>query len=84
MLEQAAREPSPNVVRRSAMASGQSLQNAVFSAMVGLGCWGLACFFVFFYNEEPNHYLYGGLMAVTAIIWSIIATRRWSMYRQRA
>lgn len=61
---------------------GQSMQNLVFSAMVGLGCWGLACFFIFFYGEDSNHYLYGGMMAVTAFIWSYIAVRRWSLYRQ--
>lgn len=62
---------------------GQSLQNVVFSAMVGLGCWGMAFFFAFLY-ADPNHYLYGGIMALTALGWSIIATRRWSTYRQRA
>lgn len=61
---------------------GQSLQNVVFSAMVGLGCWGMAFFFAFLY-ADPNHYLYGGIMALTALGWSIIAARRWSTYRQR-
>lgn len=83
--EQAAPEMPVRATRRPVIPmGGQSLQNVAFSVMVGLGCWGLACFFVFFYSEEPNHYLYGGIMAVTALIWSIIAVRRWSVYQQRA
>jgi len=56
----------------------------VFSVMVALGCWGFAIFCFFYFAVEPNHNLYGGLMAATALIWSIIAARRWSAYRQRA
>jgi hypothetical protein len=83
--EQIARATPARVTRGSVLAmGGQSLQNVVFSAMVGLGCWGMAFFFIFFYSEEPNHYLYGGIMAVTALIWSLIAVRKWSMYQQRA
>lgn len=83
--ESKARELPASATRGAILSvGGQSLQNLVFSAMVSLGCWGMAFFFVFLSNGEPNHDLYGGIMAVTALIWSLIAVRRWSMYRQRA
>ena len=82
--EQVARDLPIRSARGSAIAMrGQSLQNLVFSIMVGLGCWGMAFFFTFLY-ADPNHYLYGGIMALTALGWSIIAARKWSVYRQRA
>lgn len=83
--ESQARELPARAARGSILSvGGQSLQNVVFSVMVSLGCWGMAFFFAFLSNGEPNHELYGGIMAVTALIWSLIAVRRWSMYRQRA
>lgn len=69
---------------RAQLARKPSVQNAVFSTMVALGCLGMAAFFTFFYPEDANHYLYGGVMAVTAVGWLVIATRRWSVYRRRA
>ncbi|MGH2482330.1 MAG: hypothetical protein ACRDHW_22000 [Ktedonobacteraceae bacterium] len=81
---QAARHIPARPARGPLMAIGsQSLQNLVFSAMVGLGCWGMAFFFAFLY-VDPNRYLYGGIMALTALGWSIITARKWSTYRQRA
>jgi len=59
-----------------------SLQNAVFALMVTLGCLGLAVFFTFFYPEDQNHYLYGGIAGLTALGWLVISVRRWSSYRQ--
>jgi hypothetical protein len=59
-----------------------SLQNAVFALMATLGFVGFAIFFTFFYSEDANHYLYGGVMGLTALGWLFIATRRWSTYRQ--
>ncbi|HVU66001.1 MAG TPA: hypothetical protein VHD63_02680 [Ktedonobacteraceae bacterium] len=59
-----------------------SLQNTVFSLMVALGCLGLALFFIFFYAEDANHYLYGGIAGLTALGWLVISVRRWSSYRQ--
>jgi hypothetical protein len=60
------------------------MQNIVFALMVTLGCLGMAIFFTFFYSEDANHYIYGGVMGLTAVGWLVIASRRWSSYRQRA
>ncbi len=44
-------------------------RNLLFPAMVALGCWGLAFSFIFLY-DDPNHYLYGGMAALIALLWS--------------
>lgn len=75
-VERAIPAGRPRPVRRP------SIQNAVFSTMVALGCLGMAAFFTFFYPGDANHYLYGGVMAVTAVGWIIITARRWMAYRQ--
>ncbi|HEU5379514.1 MAG TPA: hypothetical protein VFV38_29170 [Ktedonobacteraceae bacterium] len=75
--------PARQVRGSSLSTGGQNLQNLAFSGMVALGCWGMAFFFAFFYTEA-NRYLYGAIMAITALGWSIIVARRWSTYRQRA
>jgi hypothetical protein len=60
-----------------------SMQSMMFSAMVALGFWGFAVFCLFFYPVDPNHYLYGSILALTALGWSLILVRRWSQYRRR-
>lgn len=59
------------------------MQNLVYSAMAALGFWGLTIFCIFFYLADPNHYIYGAIMGLTAVGWSVIAARRWWAYRQR-
>jgi hypothetical protein len=59
------------------------MQNVVFSAMVALGCWGFTIFCLFFYTVDPNHYLYSGILALTALGWSLLLVRRWSQYRRQ-
>jgi hypothetical protein len=44
-------------------------QSLVLPAMVALGCWGMAFSFAYFYND-PNHFLFAGMAAVMALIWS--------------
>lgn len=61
-----------------------SMQNVVFSAMVALGFWGFTVFCLFFYTVDPNHYLYAGILALTALGWSVLLVRRWSQYRRQA
>ncbi len=68
--------------RRASPRRAPRLQNAVFALMATLGFLGFAIFFIFFYSEDTNHYLYGGVMGLTALGWLFIATRRWSAYRQ--
>ncbi len=72
-----------NVQARNFTGSG-GLQGLVFSGMIAIGFWGFAIFCIFFFGSDPNHYLYGGVMALTAIGWSVILVRRWLTYRSRA
>ena len=53
---------------RSATAM-QGTQGLVLSAMVALGCWGLAAYYTFIMNDS-NHFLFGGFAAVLALLWS--------------
>ncbi len=39
------------------------------SALVALGCWGMAISFAFF-SADPNHYLFAGMAALMALMWS--------------
>jgi hypothetical protein len=84
VLENAAGEiQNTRAVRKRALSvGGPSQQNLAFSLMVALGFWGLAVFCVFFFAADPNHYLYGGIMALTAVGWSFLVARKWSAYRQ--
>lgn len=66
-----------------ASAGTVSVQNVAFSAMVALGFWGFTVFCLFFYTVDPNHYLYGGMLALTALGWSWLLARRWSQYRRQ-
>lgn len=72
-----------NGAARRPTGSTGSLQNVIFSGMVALGCLGLAIFFIFFYGEDANHYLYGAVIGLTGVGWLILLWRRWSQYRQR-
>jgi len=54
-------------------------QNLVTAAFVALGCWGFAFSFAFL-TSDPNRYVYGGMAAVLALMWSIlfvVRLRRW-------
>ncbi len=46
-----------------------AFQTLVMPAMVALGCWGMAISFAFF-TTDPNRYLYAGMAAVMALMWS--------------
>jgi hypothetical protein len=82
--ERVEHQASVGFAGRGRVARRASLQSAVFALMVTLGFVGFAVFFTFFYSEDANHFLYGGVMGLTALGWLVIATRRWSSYRQRA
>jgi hypothetical protein len=49
----------------------RNMQGVMMSAMGAIGCWGLACYYVFLMHD-PNHYLFGGMAALLAIIWSFM------------
>ena len=77
------RATAPRAVPYAGLAAGAvSIQNVVFSAMVAVGFWGFTVFCLFFYTVDPNHYLYAGVLALTALGWSILLARRWSQYRR--
>lgn len=80
----AGQEKLPAGVPRRAAQGKPGMQNVLFSAMIALGFWGLAIFCVFFYVADPNHYLYGAIMGLTAVGWTVMVVRRWLTYRQRA
>ena len=44
-------------------------QSLILPSMVALGCWGMAFSFAYFYND-PNHFLFAGMAAVMALLWS--------------
>jgi len=50
-------------------------QNLLTSAFVALGCWGFAFSFAFLTND-PNRYVYGGMAAVLALMWSVLFVMR--------
>jgi hypothetical protein len=52
------------------------------SAMVALGCWGFAYSFAFL--NDPNRYLFVGMAALIALMWSVsffVRLRRWQRRR---
>ena len=60
------------------------MQSVVFAAMLTLGFLGLAIFFTFFYTRDPDHLVYSGVAALTALGWLILLRIRWSRYHQRS
>ncbi len=66
---------------RSPSGGRQRVHNLWMSAMVALGCWGFAITFVFMTND-PNRYLFGGMAALLALMWSVNFVRKWQQRRQ--
>jgi len=67
-------------------ASVRGPQSLIFPAMVMLGCWGIAFSFIFLSNEA-NHYLFGGMAVLLALLWSFsfgLRVRRLRQLRQRS
>jgi hypothetical protein len=50
-------------------------QNLVTAACVALGCWGFAFGFAFL-SSDPDRYVYGGMAAVLALMWSVLFAMR--------
>jgi hypothetical protein len=74
---------SSQIGRSPARATGsRGTQNLVMSAMIALGCWGIAISFIFF-TSDPNRYLYSGMAALIAIMWSSIFGMRIRKLRQQ-
>ena len=49
--------------------------NPIMAACVALGSWGFAFSFAFL-TDDPNRYVYGGMAAVLAVIWSMLFVMR--------
>jgi hypothetical protein len=58
---------------RSVLSRGK--RNLVTAACISLGCWGVAFTYIFLTND-PNRYVYGGMTAVIALIWSVLFALR--------
>jgi len=68
--------------RRFVPASRRGGPNLVIAACVALGCWGFAFSFTFL-TSDPNHYVYGGMAAVLALIWSLLFAMRLRTWLQQ-
>ena len=67
---------SPAAVRRRAVApKPRPLQDLIFPIMVALGCWGMAFTLAFFYTD-PNRFLFAGMAALMALLWTYNAIMR--------
>ncbi|GCE27097.1 hypothetical protein KDA_25810 [Dictyobacter alpinus] len=78
--------PATNYQRRLAARrnnSSSGLTGLVSGAIIALGCWGFA--YTFTLQESPNRYLFAGMMALIALMWSIsfgVRLRKWQQRRQ--
>jgi hypothetical protein len=50
-------------------------------SLVAIGCWGLAFSFIFL-TSDANHYLYGGMAVIMALMWTVMVGMRISRMRQ--
>jgi hypothetical protein len=50
-------------------------------SLVALGCWGLAFSFIFL-TSDANHYLYGGMAVVMALMWTVMVGMRITRMQQ--
>jgi hypothetical protein len=59
--------------------SSQGLQSLVMSALVALGCWAFS-YYTFLFYRDTNSYLFAGMAALLALVWSIsffVRLRKW-------
>lgn len=61
--------PAPVYRQRPASQSSDGVRQLVIGAVVALGCWGIAYSFTF--QSGPNRYVFAGMMALIALMWSI-------------
>jgi hypothetical protein len=61
----------------------QSPQSLLMDGMVALGCWGMAVSFAFFSNQA-NRWLFAGMCALMAAMWSFRFGMRLLKVRQQA
>lgn len=67
-----AKAPAGRVSRKAQkQAASKHRQGLMTAGMVALGCWGLTASFVFF-TTDANHYLYGAMASMMAILWTVM------------
>ena len=59
----------------------KTAENLFMPLLVALGCWGLAFSFIFL-TSETNHYLYGGMAVIMAVMWTVMVIMRVNKMRQ--
>ena len=59
----------------------KAAENLMMPSLVALGCWGLAFSFIFL-TSDTNHYLYGGMAIIMALMWTIMVGMRVARMRQ--
>ncbi len=82
-VELQAAQPAVSASRTRSASAVQGTQGMMMSAMVALGCWGLAAYYTFIMSDS-NHFLFGGFAAVLALLWSFsfgLRVRRWQQKR---
>jgi hypothetical protein len=72
---QARRQVGGQRARRARSVPPRGGRNLVTAACIALGCWGVAFTYTFL-TIDPNRYVYGGMMAVIALIWSVLCVLR--------
>lgn len=70
-----ANTPTAAVRRRAVAPRPRPLQDLIFPIMVALGCWGMAFTLAFFYTD-PNRFLFAGMAALMALLWTYNAVTR--------
>ena len=71
----------PALAARQPALPMQGSQAMLMSGLVVLGCLGLAFTFIFL-STDPNHYLFGGLASVMAVMWFISFGARYRKWQQ--
>ncbi len=69
----------PRVLPAQGTKSVQGLQSLVMSALVALGCWAFS-YYTFLFYRDSNSYLFAGMAALLALVWSIsffVRLRKW-------
>jgi len=61
--------------KKTANPRAKSVESLLMPSLVALGCWGLAFSFIFL-TFDANHYLYGGMAVVMAIMWTVMVGMR--------
>ena len=72
-------------VKRPLVPSASGMQGLIWPALVSLGCWGMAVSF-FFFSNDPNHVVFGSLVVVMALLWTLsfgVRLRKMMVLRQK-